>query len=204
MAKLTDTQLVILSAASQRADGNLLPLPKSLKLSKAAANMVLQSLLKAKLAAEQPAAPGEPVWREDDEDDYVKLTLKITENALKRLDGPSSINPQEPTPAHSKQADKPQKAAKSQKATTKPTATKTPASAKSKTPSSSGTKIDSLIALLSRKTGGTIPEAMEATGWQVHSVRGAISGNLKKKQGLTVTSEIEGARGRVYRITTGR
>ncbi len=38
------------------------------------------------------------------------------------------------------------------------------------------------------------------TGWQPHSVRGAISGSLKKKLGLTVTSENVGKRGRVYRI----
>jgi len=79
MAKLTDSQLVILSAASQRPDSSLLPLPKSLKLNKAAAGMVLQSLLKAKLAAEQPAEPSEPVWREDGE---TKFTIKITESAL--------------------------------------------------------------------------------------------------------------------------
>ncbi|MFN4283114.1 MAG: DUF3489 domain-containing protein [Alphaproteobacteria bacterium] len=201
MAKLTDTQLVILSAASQRADGNLLPLPKSLKLNKAAASMVLQSLLKAKLAAEQPAEPGEPVWREDDD---VKLTLKITESALSRLDRPASTASQEPTAAPSNKAAKPQKPAKSQKAPTKPKATKAPASAKPKMPAASGTKIDSLITLLSRKTGATIAEAMEATGWQAHSVRGAISSTLKKKHGLTVTSEVEGARGRVYRIAAGR
>lgn len=201
MAKLTDTQLVILSAASQRGDGNPLPLPKSLKLSKGAANMVLQGLLKAKLAIERPAEPGEPVWREDDD---VKLTLKITESALKRLDGPVSGNAQAPTPASSKHDERPQETAKPQKATSKPKATKALASAKSKTPSPAGTKIDSLIALLRRKTGGTIPEAMEATGWQAHSVRGAISGTLKKKHGLTVTSDVEGARGRVYSIAAGR
>ena len=41
---------------------------------------------------------------------------------------------------------------------------------------------------------------MEATGWQAHSVRGAISGNLKKKLNLEVVSEIIEGRGRVYRI----
>jgi hypothetical protein len=39
-----------------------------------------------------------------------------------------------------------------------------------------------------------------ATGWQAHSVRGAISGALKKKLGLEVTSEKIDGRGRVYRI----
>jgi hypothetical protein len=41
---------------------------------------------------------------------------------------------------------------------------------------------------------------METTGWQAHSVRGAISGSLKKKHGLAVTSAPEEGKGRVYRI----
>jgi hypothetical protein len=41
---------------------------------------------------------------------------------------------------------------------------------------------------------------MEATGWQAHSVRGAISGALKKKLKLKVASEVVEGRGRVYRI----
>ncbi|MDB5540557.1 MAG: hypothetical protein JWQ89_2284 [Devosia sp.] len=41
---------------------------------------------------------------------------------------------------------------------------------------------------------------MDATGWHAHSVRGAISGNLKKKLKLEVTSEVIEGRGRVYRI----
>ncbi len=46
MPKLTDSQLVILSAAAKRQDGSVLPLPRSLKVNKAAATTVLKSLLK--------------------------------------------------------------------------------------------------------------------------------------------------------------
>ena len=42
---------------------------------------------------------------------------------------------------------------------------------------------------------------MEATGWQAHSVRGIIAGAVKKKLGLTVTSEA-GEGGRIYRVVT--
>ena len=63
-----------------------------------------------------------------------------------------------------------------------------------------GTKQALLIDLLKRKTGATIADLVKATGWQPHSVRGAISGALKKKLGLTVTSEPIEKRGRVYRI----
>ena len=63
-----------------------------------------------------------------------------------------------------------------------------------------GTKQAQLIAMLQAPEGATIAEIAEATGWQAHSIRGAISGSLKKKLGLTVTSEKLAERGRVYRL----
>lgn len=61
-------------------------------------------------------------------------------------------------------------------------------------------KLSSIIAMLRRPKGATIEQMMTATGWQPHSVRGAISGALKKKRGLTVTSATESGGTRVYRI----
>ncbi len=76
--------------------------------------------------------------------------------------------------------------------------------ADAKTPARrSGTKQAILIELLKRPKGATIAEMATKTGWQAHSVRGAISGSLKKKLGLDVTSESIEGRGRVYRITGG-
>ncbi|MBN9315317.1 MAG: DUF3489 domain-containing protein [Devosia sp.] len=65
-----------------------------------------------------------------------------------------------------------------------------------------GTKLGAMIAALRKPEGATIPELMQATGWRAHSVRGAMSGNLKKKLNLEVTSEVIEGRGRVYRIAT--
>ena len=79
-------------------------------------------------------------------------------------------------------------------AASKPRGNQSPAAARP------GTKQAMLISLLKRKKGATIDDAVKATGWQPHSVRGAISGTLKKKLGLTVNSEVIGSRGRVYRI----
>jgi hypothetical protein len=50
-------------------------------------------------------------------------------------------------------------------------------------------KQDAVLALLRRASGASIQEMMEATGWQAHSVRGFMSGALKKRLGLEVVSE---------------
>jgi Protein of unknown function (DUF3489) len=73
-----------------------------------------------------------------------------------------------------------------------------------------GTKQALMIDLLKRPEGATVEQIAEATGWQHHTIRGAISGALKKKLGLTVeatrTREVgpnkTGAKGSstVYRI----
>lgn len=63
-----------------------------------------------------------------------------------------------------------------------------------------GTKQETLIQMLRAEGGATIDEIVEATGWQAHTVRGAMSGTLKKKLGLTITSEKIEGRGRVYKL----
>jgi len=59
-------------------------------------------------------------------------------------------------------------------------------------------KIDQLIALLRRPKGATVAVLAEALGWQLHSVRGAMSGALRKR-GLAVVSEKAKGR-RLYRL----
>ena len=63
-----------------------------------------------------------------------------------------------------------------------------------------GTKQALLIEMLKRPNGATIDEIVTATGWQSHTARGAMSGTLKKKLGLTIVSAKIETRGRVYRI----
>lgn len=59
------------------------------------------------------------------------------------------------------------------------------------------TKQDTMLAML--KEGTTLKALMEATGWQKHSVHGAMA-NLKKKQNLNVTTTKNGSEDRVYKI----
>ena len=59
-----------------------------------------------------------------------------------------------------------------------------------------------LIAMLQTSDGATIDDITAATGWQAHTVRGAMAGALKKKLGLTIASEKVDGRGRCYRIVS--
>jgi Protein of unknown function (DUF3489) len=51
-----------------------------------------------------------------------------------------------------------------------------------------GSKTAKIVDLLKRPGGVTSKELMKATGWLPHSVRGFLSGTVRKKMGLTVTS----------------
>ena len=67
----------------------------------------------------------------------------------------------------------------------------------------SGTKQATMIEMLQRPSGATIDELAEATGWQRHTVRGAMSNALKKRLGLAITSSKDEGSARRYRIVDG-
>jgi hypothetical protein len=176
---LSDTQLVVLSAACQRPDRSVYPL--TTKLPGGAAAKVLGSLLKQNLIKEVQAKREETVWREDRK--RGRLTLRATPAAFKAL-GIDETSGEAESAAESK---------------AKPTG-----SGKSGKSKARGTRADSkqakLIAMLKSAKGATIDEIVKALDWQPHTVRGAIAGALKKKLGLNVLSEKVEGRGRVYRI----
>lgn len=66
------------------------------------------------------------------------------------------------------------------------------------------TKRDNLLALLGRREGATVPEMMEASGWQQHSVRGFLAGTVKTRLGLALTSKKTAGEPRRYRIDSKR
>lgn len=63
------------------------------------------------------------------------------------------------------------------------------------------TKQAALLLLLKRADGTTIPDLMEATGWQQHSIRGFLAAKVKKKLGLDLTSTKVDGQLRRYRIS---
>jgi hypothetical protein len=222
MTRLSDTQAVILSAASQRDDGAVLPLPETLKIKGGAVDKVLGSL-KAKGLIEHQGAP-----RGDE-----PPPLRITHAGLRAIgvetedDAPEGATPADtgatsaetgaqameaaPPGTEADGAAAPAKGkAKAKAGKAKPTKPKK-AAADEKPAPRAGTKQARMIELLKRPEGATVEQIAAATGWQHHTIRGAISGALKKKLGLTVeatrTREVgpnkTGAKGSstVYRIT---
>jgi hypothetical protein len=69
-------------------------------------------------------------------------------------------------------------------------------------PAPASSKSETIRGLLERRGGASITELSEATGWQTHSVRGFLSGTLRKKLGLTLISAKEDG-GRRYRLEPG-
>ena len=178
MTKLSDTQMIVLSTAAQRANMLALPLPKNLK--GGAAQKVIAPLLKQGLLEEINADSriGEHVWRETG--DGHGVTLAITEHGLAAIGIEPDASPEPAEPKHGVPA--------AAKASTEPKVRE-------------GSKQAQLIATLQSADGATIAEIAAAFGWQPHTVRGAIAGALKKKLGLDVTSEKVEGRGRVYRLS---
>ena len=173
MTILTDTQTLILTRASARPGNLALPLPDGLH--GAAAKMAIGRMIKLGWLEEVDAnlRRNEPLWRETG--DGHGTTLIATEAGLDAI----GIDPVVVKTMAGLRDAKPEAIADAQRP---------------------GTKQAQLIAMLRAPEGATIAEIAEATGWQHHSIRGAISGSLKKKLGLTVTSEKLAERGRVYKL----
>ena len=146
--------------------------PVTTGLKGGAVGNVCKSLLKRGLIEEVAATDHNTVWRHDEE--RGPITLRATPLACSTLgitEGPEGQADGQPAPA--------------------------PELARRRT----GTKQEALIAMLRAEGGATIDEIVAALDWQPHTARGAMSGALKKKLGLTITSDKVDGRGRTYRIT---
>ena len=63
------------------------------------------------------------------------------------------------------------------------------------------TKADTIVDLLQRPTGASIAELIQATGWQPHSVRAALTGLRKKGREVARTKDDKGVTR--YRVAAG-
>ena len=205
MTRLSDTQLVILSNAAQRDDLSVLPLPDSLNLKGGALNKVMDSLRNRGLIRVLGANSG-PERVVITSEGMAALGLESDDDAPtgapEAATAPMSADSDAPavdTQAPATEADGAATLSKTKPAKRKGKATNIkaappasePEAATGATPTAkptprAGTKQALMIELLRRPEGATIEQIAKATGWQHHTIRGAISGALKKKLGLIV------------------
>ncbi len=187
MAKLTDSQLIVLSAAAAR-DGGLAVSPA--KMTKAAAAKVGSSLVARKLMREVKAKPGMPVWRHDE--DGRPISLMITKA------GQKAIGVEEADPVVGKVVGDKKNGAKQTRARApKEQGEKRLARPDPIVTPRAGSKQALVIKMLSGKSGATLNALIEATGWLPHTTRAALSGLRKKGFAIQRMREKDAS---VYRI----
>jgi len=194
--KLDDTQLVLLSAASQRDDHCLVP-PTGPKRSQT--QRAVAKLLEAGLVKEIRAKAGAPIWRRD-EGTGRTYTFRLTAAGIKAI----AIDDTSPCQTEAEpHADQAVGAADSQPepGSNPPTTVDRPDGVAARNPMSprSGTKIAEVIALLQRGDGATLAELVAATGWLPHTTRAALTGLRKRGYALAI-DRTDKRRGSVYRI----
>ena len=195
--KLTDTQLVMLSAAAQRDDRCLVPVPK---LKGAAAQKIAGKLMAAGLVKEIKAMAGAPVWRRDDEAG-ISYGLKLTAAGAKAIaidesavpghvddeDSGEDVEQTNPSSQLEHSASDPSRDAANKTALRHPSAPR------------GGTKLAQVVELLQRDRGATINELIETTGWLPHTTRAALT-CLRKRGFAVALDRSDKERGSIYRI----
>src|SRR4029077_6076481 len=180
--KLTDAQLVMMSAAAQRKDP-CLSAPATIK--GAAFSKVSAKLAKLGLVREIEAKPGAPIWRRDDAGQgyALKLTaaglkaITVDEGSLDAIEPGEAPQPQAKNGASSDEGGLPARVA---------------------TPRD-GSKLALVIELLRRAGGATIVDLTEARAWRPPPARAALTG--LRKRGYAVIRERIGAGDSAYQIS---
>ena len=169
MSTLSVSQWLVLSTAAGRADGALLALPEALGVHGRARHLMLQGLIKRGLIGARPAQEGA---------DEQEVALEITA-AGRALVGSAGEVPsgEDKGPLEAAAPGAGAKAAAPNGRAIRP-----------------GTKQALLVDLLRRRNGATVAEIQDATGWQPHTARAALTGLRKKSFAVRRTTRDDGSR----------
>ena len=173
--KLTDTQLVMLSAAAQREDRCIVASPS---LKGAAAQKIATKLAAAGLAKEIKAKPGAHVWRCDHANGQA-YALTLTAAGLKAIvvEDAEAIEAEVqivPTPA----GEVPKNTTDHEAAAGSGAPPTTIAAPRE------GSKLAAVVGLLRREGGATVEQVADAMGWLPHTPRAALTGLRKRGFGI--------------------
>ena len=195
--KLTDTQLVLLSAAARRKDLCLVAPPT---LKGATAQKVASKLISLGFVKEVKAKASDPVWRRDEGASYA---LKLTAAGAKAIAVDDATEPEDAGEASVALAKHDQAAilSKLDAKDARPAEAMEPGAAGPSAPRG-GSKLARVIALLERDHGATIEELIAATGWLAHTTRAALTG-LRKRGYAVAIDRSDDKRGSFYRIPAG-
>jgi DNA-binding transcriptional regulator PaaX len=149
--KLNDLQLILLSTASQRDDGSVLPPADSITKDEKRLRAAISQLLRRGLIEEVPIKDRRMAWREEADQ---PLGVAIT------AAGRATIAPEEDV---DQAAPETEPTNKNVSAATRP-----------------ATKASLVLDLLGRPNGATLAELVDATGWLPHTTRAALTGLRKK------------------------
>lgn len=190
--KLTDLDLVLLSHAASRPDGMVLPPPTSVRARGKTLEKALAKLLRLGLVEEGPAEAPEQAWREDEVGRRIALRIVAAGRQALGLDA----GPEAQTDSSSDAPDgaQEQNGTESESAAEARAPRETAAASAPFAPGvRPGTKQARLVDYLSRPWGVSIADLSRLLGWQLHTVRAALTGLRKKGYQVTSTKEESGS-----------
>jgi predicted transcriptional regulator len=182
--KLSDLQLVLLSAAAARDDAMILPPPESVRAKGKTLTRSLARLLDLGLVAEVETLNPDQAWREEENGRRIALILTHA--------GRAAIGVEHPGEARKDAAEDEVAAATAATAPEEPMAPVNPASFSPGV--RPGTKKAKLVDLVSRPRGGSIDELADMLNWKPHTIRAALTGLRKKGYAVSLSKGDDGRR----------